>query len=222
MKISKKQCAIINSIIKPYKITTNFLSPKLVLTLNHYVKYFGRRRYVLIQSLRENEHNYFLSLKFNCLVTRGGFAKKRRARFWNFHGIPAQTKYGRKCQRKMVKKKRKRAKKRKQQKKKSANKVEKSHDEKTEQVGWQQHKNKCDDTSKYLEKTEAILSNHLKENTDAENRNTNQNNAKNIFEKSAIDDNIWEKALEQVVAVVTDSDAYDSLSKQNKILPGDI
>lgn len=226
MKISKKQCAIINSVVKPYKITTNYLSPSLLLIVNHYTKYFSRRRYVLIQSTRKNKSNHCLTLKFNCLVKRGGFGKEHRAHSWNFYGMTIQTKYGKQCQRKVATKKRKRAKKRKQQKKNSVKGVKKSHDEKTEQTidvscdsSQQQHKS--DDDSNNVEQTEAILSDEVsKENADAEN--TNENNATNVLEKSAVDDDDddWKKALETADAVLmTESDADDSSSKQDKNLP---
>lgn len=122
MKISGKQCAIINSVIKPFKITSKYLSPRLHTILVYYCKYFHRRRHVIVHTTQKSKNSYCLTLRFNYYTQRGGYAKRRRPRAWNFHGVSVQTKYGRKLQRRTQRRKRK---KKKVQTRKQKNKAKK-------------------------------------------------------------------------------------------------
>lgn len=110
MYISKKQRAIINSAVKPFYITSNYLGPGLKNLLKYYSKYFAQRRFSLVHFLPDFKNaktSYILTVLFQTFVKKGGFAKKRRPITWTFYGNILLTKYGRKKQQKNLKRKRK-------------------------------------------------------------------------------------------------------------------
>lgn len=112
MRISNKQRAIINSAVKPFKITSNYLGPGLQKLIKYYTKYFTKRRFSIIHQLpayKNSRSNHILTVLFNTFLQKGGFAKKRRPLTWRFYGNTLLTKYGRKNQQNELKKRRKRA-----------------------------------------------------------------------------------------------------------------
>ncbi|XP_031631144.1 uncharacterized protein LOC116345684 [Contarinia nasturtii] len=122
MRISNKQRAIINSAVKPLKITSNYLGPGLQNLIKYYTKYFTKRRFSIVHHLpayKNSKYNYILTVLFNAYVQKGGFAKKRHPHTWRFYGNTLLTKYGRKEQHKELKKKRKKVR---RQKKKTTSK----------------------------------------------------------------------------------------------------
>lgn len=108
MLISNKQRAKVNSAAKPIGITTNFLGPGLQYLLKYYTKYYLKRRFSIVQYLtayKNSKSSYILTIRFNKLVQKGGFAKKRLPLTWNFYGNVLLTKYGKKKQQKDLKNK---------------------------------------------------------------------------------------------------------------------
>lgn len=114
MHISKKQRAIINSAVKPFYITSNYLGPGLQNLLKQYSRYFAQRRFSIRHFLPTYKttvrNNYQLTVRFNGFFKKGGFAKKRRPTTTTFYGNTLLTKYGRKKQKKNLKRARKKAK----------------------------------------------------------------------------------------------------------------
>lgn len=108
MRISNKQRAIINSAVKPFKITSNYLGPGLQNLIKYYTKYFAKRRFTIVHLLPAYKklNSHILTVLFNTYLPKGGYAKKRRPVTWRFYGNVLLTKYGRKKQRKEQKKKR--------------------------------------------------------------------------------------------------------------------
>lgn len=109
MRISNKQRAIINSAVKPFKITSNYLGPGLQNLIKYYTKYFTKRRFTIVHLLPAYKklNSHILTVLFNTFLPKGGYAKKRRPVTWRFYGNILLTKYGRRKQRKEQKKKRK-------------------------------------------------------------------------------------------------------------------
>lgn len=109
MWISKRQRATINSAVKPFNITSNYLGPGLQKLIKYYSKYFATRRFSIVHFLpayKNSRSNHFLTVIFNKFLHKGGFAKKRRPITWKFYGNILLTKYGKKKQQKQAKKKR--------------------------------------------------------------------------------------------------------------------
>lgn len=94
MRISERQCAIINSAVKPFKLTSKFISDRLQHIIQYYAKYFSRRRRTIIQYTPVRKHGQ-ITLKYNRLDQRGGFIRKQRPIVHNFHGVLLETTYGR-------------------------------------------------------------------------------------------------------------------------------
>lgn len=109
MRISNKQRAIINSAVKPFKITSNYLGTGLQNLIKYYTKYFTKRRFTIVHLLPAYKklNSHILTVLFNTYLPKGGYAKKRRPLTWRFYGNILLTKYGRRKQRKEQKKKRK-------------------------------------------------------------------------------------------------------------------
>lgn len=112
MQISRKQRAIINSAVKPFYITSNYLGTGLQNLIKFYSKYFARRRFTIVHFLptyKNSRNSHCLTVLYNAFLKRGGYAKKRRPITWNFYGNTLLTRYGRKKQRKVLKNRRRKA-----------------------------------------------------------------------------------------------------------------
>lgn len=111
MRISNKQRAIINSAVKPFKITSNYLGPGLQNLIKYHAKYFTKRRFTIVHFLPTYKklNSHILTVLFNKIFAKGGYAKRRRPVTWRFYGNILLTKYGRRKQRREQKKKRKKA-----------------------------------------------------------------------------------------------------------------
>lgn len=105
IRLSKKQCAIINAAVKPFELTSRYIGSRVQKILEYHSKYFIQRRHTIICSAPvHNNNNHFLTLLYNKkLSQKGGFIKKLERSTWNFYGISLQTKYGKKQHRKLQK-----------------------------------------------------------------------------------------------------------------------
>lgn len=112
MHFSKKQCAIINQAVNPFKITSGTLSDGAQNLLKFYAKYFSKIRYTIIQYTPVHTNDRGLILKYNRFRQRGGFKRRKRSINHTFYGLRFQTAYGKKLQRKQQKRARKKLRKR--------------------------------------------------------------------------------------------------------------
>lgn len=113
IRISKKQCAIINAAVNPFRVTTNYLSERLRKVIEYHAKYYSCCRFTVYIYTPVHKNQYHLTLAYNRFRKRGGYAHPKRSTIHRFYGVPLQTVYGRKVQAKKLKWARKRLRKRK-------------------------------------------------------------------------------------------------------------
>lgn len=231
MHISKKQRAIINSAVKPFYITSNYLGAGLQNLLNYYSKYFAHRRFSIAHFLptyKNTRNTYLLTIQFNALFKKGGFAKKRRPITWTFYGNKLLTKYGRKKQKKQLKRKRKKARRQKLcayrkistdqtnhgvDKNSIVNCVESSSNDNTTENS----KSNCDDESIAQIAIPANRDETDKVITDILNETNSESNTEKIDFGDDTVDNIWNLDIQEVAALITEGEADEKPENESMI-----
>lgn len=127
IRISKKQCAIINAAVNPFRVTTNYLSERLRKAIEYHANYYSRCRFTVLKYTPVHKNHYHLTLEYNRCRKRGGYARIKRPTIHRFYGVPLQTVHGRKVQAKKLKWARKRLRKRKRKAQLKKQKQEKKH-----------------------------------------------------------------------------------------------
>lgn len=225
MLISKRQRAKINTAVKPFKITSNYLGPGFQKLVKFYSKYFARRRFKVkhfLPAYKNFRNHHFLTVIHNKFINKGGFAKKSRATTWTFYGNILLTKYGKRKQQKEAKNKRKIS----RQLKHSIKPQTKANQEKPSAT---LNKDDSNASLPILEQsnqesiveqpeTSTILAESCTNDETLQNTcSNNANDSENAIEKSCFDDeaidNIWNLDLQKVAALITDSGTDDKLSE---------
>lgn len=94
LRLTKKQRSIFNAAVKPLRLSTRYLSDRMVQILNHHVNYFAICRHIIDHSKPIQPTN--ATLQFNKLIKIGGFIKNRlKPKLWKFYGASVLTKFGR-------------------------------------------------------------------------------------------------------------------------------
>lgn len=106
MRLTKNQCSIINAAVKPFKLTTRYLTDKLARILMHHLKYYAKCRHIINHGRPIQQNNHYVTLQFNKLMKKGGFIHKRLPTTWSFYGALLLTRFGRDEQRRVRRRKR--------------------------------------------------------------------------------------------------------------------
>lgn len=230
MYISRKQRAIINSAVKPFYITSNYLGTGLQNLLKFYSKYFARRRCLVqhfLPTYKNCRDTYHLSILFNAYNKKGGYAKKCRPTTWIFYRNVLLTKYGHKKQKKELKQKRKKERKRRQKQSTRVNRSEKSPNplnelhkkanadcvivlESSSSNGAEANskENQENHAEKNDQQTEILANHNENETVTAELTNAKQSDeiaGKEIEFGDETVDNIWNLDIQEVAALITES-----------------
>lgn len=225
MWISKKQRATINSAVKPFNITSNYLGPGLQKLIEYYSKFFAKHRYSIAHFLpaykSSSKNSHILTVVFNTFLRKGGFAKKRRPITWKFYGNVLLTKYGKKKQQKEEKKKHKNVHLHKSSGETQYKAIETTKIQNEDDIAVEnshlEHSNQID--SKNLEEasTNVDVDIHMPKTSD-----TTYTSSKTIIlgksvEKLGVDDesvdNIWNLDIQKVAALITESGTDDKFSE---------
>ncbi|XP_055324553.1 uncharacterized protein LOC129579058 isoform X1 [Sitodiplosis mosellana] len=216
MRISNKQRAIINTAVKPFKITSNYLGPGFQNLIKYYAKYFTKRRFAIVHFLPTYKklNSHILTVLFNKILTKGGYAKKRRPVTWRFYGNVLLTKYGRRKQRREQKKKRKKAR---RQKSSTPSKDTKpkttgpTADTSTAphlvvtDIDTDSNENSNDDVIEIISKPAEARKNGT-EAPNKPNANDVEANKDKIISSDEIVDNIWDLDIQEVAALITEGE----------------
>lgn len=117
MRLSKKQHAILNWAVRPFKLTTNILGAGLEKLTGYYAKYYAKRRISFMHqkpAYKNCTHRHYLTVRYNRIVRRFGYSRLfyPRPSKWTFYGNEVLTKYGHRQNKKRQKWQKKRARKR--------------------------------------------------------------------------------------------------------------
>lgn len=222
MRISNKQRAIINSAVKPYKITSNYLGPGVQNLIKYYANYYIKRRFAIVHFVAAYKklHSHILTVLFNKISAKGGYAKRRRPVTWRFYGNILLTKYGRRKQCREQKKKRKKARRQKSKDAKSTTKPISNVSAAPQLVATDidiDSNEKIDDDvieiiSKPVDEAEDSSTATSSNPSDATDAEANKDKPTSNDE---IVDNIWNLDLQEVAALITEGTEGEIDDKQS-------